>query len=87
MERAAHRQLYSTGSSVESQAWLQMQRELVGSGQIDRAMMNDINDVASRFPGEYNNSIAEMIGSLPSNSAYQDIRKVPSVVHVQMTLW
>ncbi|MGH3379553.1 MAG: Hint domain-containing protein [Mycobacterium sp.] len=71
MAKADHRQIYSTGSSIQSQAWLQMQRELVDSGQIDRAMMNDINDVATRFPGEYNNAIGEMIGSLPSNDAYQ----------------
>jgi|GEM_PF-2978698 len=64
-----------------------MQRELVDSGQIDRAMMNDINDVTSRFPGRYNNAIAEMIGSLPQNAAYQELRTVPSQVHVQMTLW
>lgn len=87
MDRADHRQIYSTGSSPASRAWLQMQRELVDSGQIDRALMNDINDVTSRFPGRYNNAIAEMIGSLPQNAAYQELRTVPSQVHVQMTLW
>lgn len=64
-----------------------MQQELVDSGPIDRAMMNDIHDVTSRFPGRYNNAIAEMIESLATNPGYQQLRTVPSDVSVQMTLW
>lgn len=59
----------------------------MNSGQIDRAMMNDINDVVTRFPGEYYNAIGEMIGSLSQNEAYQALWTVPSQVHVQLTLW
>src|SRR5581483_2370503 len=81
---ADHRMLYSTGSRTESRAWLEMQRGLVQSGRIDEAMMNDINDVLSRFPGKYNNRIADMIGSLGDNQAYQDLRTVPGNVSVQM---
>ncbi|MCX5093835.1 hypothetical protein OOK36_34115 [Streptomyces sp. NBC_00365] len=87
MARADHRQLWSTGSSMQSQAWLGMQRDLVNSGKIDEAMMNDINDVVTRFPGTYNNAIGEMIGSLSQNEAYQSLRTVPSEVSVQLTLW
>ncbi|HZP52128.1 Hint domain-containing protein [Actinocrinis sp.] len=87
MDAADHRMLYSTGSRTESRAWLEMQRGLVQSGRIDEAMMNDINDVLSRFPGKYNNRIADMIGSLGDNQAYQDLRTVPGNVSVQMTLW
>lgn len=87
MEKPDHRQLYSTGSAAESRAWLGMQRELVNSGRIDRALMNDINDVLARFPYKYNNAIGEMIGSLAQNSQYQVLRTVPSQVHVQLTLW
>ena len=64
-----------------------MQTGLVDSGQIDGAMMNDINDVTTRFPGDYNNAIGEMIGSLPGNAGYQALRTVPSEVSVQLTLW
>ncbi|MEV1062937.1 Hint domain-containing protein [Streptomyces sp. NPDC050263] len=69
MDKPDHRQIYSTGqgSRPEPKAWLKMQKELVASGRIDRAMMNDINDITSRFPGKYNNAIGEMIGGLESN--------------------
>lgn len=87
MDTADHRQVWSTGTSMQSQAWLQMQKSLVGSGRIDEAMMNDINDVTSRFPGKYNNAIGEMIGDTEENGAYQGLRTAPSPVYVQLTLW
>ncbi|WP_189155653.1 polymorphic toxin-type HINT domain-containing protein [Lentzea pudingi] len=87
MDIEDHRQLYSTGSTRVSRAWLAMQRDLVSSGRIDKALMNDVNDVLTRFPGKYNNAIGEMIGDLAGNAQYQDLRKVPSQVHVQLTLW
>ncbi|MFC9291781.1 polymorphic toxin-type HINT domain-containing protein, partial [Streptomyces sp. NPDC057052] len=89
MDRADHRQIYSTGqgSRPEPKAWLMMQKELVASGRIDRAMMNDINDIVTRFPGKYNNAIGEMIGKLGGNAQYQAARGVPETVHVQLTLW
>ncbi|WIX78749.1 polymorphic toxin-type HINT domain-containing protein [Amycolatopsis carbonis] len=42
MARADHRQLWSTGSSLQSRAWLSMQKSLVDSGRIDEALMNDV---------------------------------------------
>jgi hypothetical protein len=74
MVRADHRALYSTGSSLASRAWKEMQTELVNSGQIDKAMANDIHDVTSRFPGKYDGAIQEMLDSLPDNAAYQALR-------------
>jgi hypothetical protein len=64
-----------------------MQKDLVNSGRIDEAMMNDINDVVARFPGVCNNVFGEMIGSLSQNEAYQALRTVPSEVSAQLTLW
>ncbi|WP_055527984.1 hint domain-containing protein [Streptomyces graminilatus] len=89
MEKADHRQIYSTGqgSRPEPKEWLRMQKSLVASGRIDRAMMNDINDVISRFPGKYNNAIGEMIGGLADNAQYQALRGISEQVHVQLTLW
>ncbi|MFD8721993.1 polymorphic toxin-type HINT domain-containing protein [Streptomyces sp. NPDC059629] len=89
MEKADHRQVYSTGQGnrPEPKEWLNMQKSLVASGRIDRAMMNDINDVVSRFPGKYNNAIGEMIGGLAENEQYQALRGVPEMVHVQLALW
>ncbi|WP_206745145.1 hypothetical protein, partial [Pseudofrankia asymbiotica] len=77
---------YSTGSSLPSQSWLMMQKELVGSGRIDQAMMNEIGDVVSRFPGVYNNAIGEMIEGLAGNGAYQELRQIPGQVYVQLAL-
>jgi RHS repeat-associated protein len=82
-----HAQVSSTGSSASARRWLSNQRELVDSGRIDEAMMNDIDDVVSRFPGKYNNAIAEMIDELPGNAAYQKARTVPRMVYIQPTLW
>ncbi|MFF3753715.1 polymorphic toxin-type HINT domain-containing protein [Streptomyces sp. NPDC002018] len=89
MDKVDHRQVWSTGqgSRAEPKAWLMMQRELVGSGRIDEAMQNDINDVTTRFPGKYNNAIGDMIGALSGNTQYQALRTVPQQVHVQLTLW
>jgi hypothetical protein len=87
MAKADHRELMSTGSTMESQAWLEMQRGLVDSGKIDVAMMNDVNDIVTRFPGKYNNAIGEMIASLPGNDAYQAVRTSPAQLFVQLTLW
>ncbi|NEA38809.1 hypothetical protein G3I76_27900 [Streptomyces sp. SID11233] len=64
-----------------------MQTDLVNSGRIDAAMMNDINDVLTRFPGKYNNAIGDMIGGLNGNAQYQALRGVSQQVHVQLTLW
>ncbi|MFG1805844.1 polymorphic toxin-type HINT domain-containing protein [Streptomyces sp. NPDC049040] len=89
MEKADHRQVWSTGqgSRAEPKAWRMMQTDLVNSGRIDAAMMNDINDVLTRFPGKYNNAIGDMIGGLSGNAQYQALRGVPQQVHVQLTLW
>ncbi|MDQ1008818.1 hypothetical protein QFZ82_003303 [Streptomyces sp. V4I23] len=89
MDKADHRQVWSTGQGnrPEPKAWKMMQTDLVRSGRIDDAMMNDINDVITRFPGKYNNAIGDMIGALAGNAQYQALRGVPRQVHVQLTLW
>ncbi|MGW0394258.1 hypothetical protein ACWDYJ_25900 [Streptomyces sp. NPDC003042] len=89
MDKVDHRQVWSTGqgSRPEPKAWLGMQKDLVNSDRIDRAMQNDINDIVTRFPGKYNNAIGDMIGALPGNGQYQALRGIPEQVHVQLTLW
>ncbi len=54
-----HRALYSTGSSLESQAWRQWQRELIANGKVAEAMQMDYDDIERRFPGRYTAEIAE----------------------------
>jgi hypothetical protein len=87
MRTEDHREVNSTGRSRAARQWLADQRGLVQSGRIDEAMQNDIDDVVSRFPGEYDNAIGEMIGDLPNNAQYQAARGVKGSVHVQLTLW
>ncbi|MEV8389269.1 polymorphic toxin-type HINT domain-containing protein [Streptomyces sp. NPDC056650] len=89
MDKVDHRQVWSTGqgSRPEPKAWLMMQKGLVNTGRIDRAMQNDIDDVISRFPGKYNNAIGDMIGDLSGNAQYQALRGIPEQVHVQLSLW
>ncbi|MEE6262424.1 LamG-like jellyroll fold domain-containing protein [Plantactinospora sonchi] len=82
-----HQALWSTGRHETGIAFLQMQRNLVNNGEIDKAFMNEVHDITSRFPGVYNNRIADLIGTLPSHPEYQALRRRPSSVHVQMTLW
>ncbi|WP_081748827.1 polymorphic toxin-type HINT domain-containing protein [Nocardiopsis sp. CNT312] len=87
MLKPDHAIVNSTGSSAAARSWLRQQRGLVSAGRIDEALINDINDVISKFPGKYNNAIGEMIGGLSSNAQYQALRGIPSSVHVQLTIW
>ncbi|WP_394614549.1 LamG-like jellyroll fold domain-containing protein [Lentzea sp. JNUCC 0626] len=69
MEVADHRQLYSTGSYLESQAWRMWQKEKIDAGDLHGAMMMDIQDIRSRFGSKYDVAIAEMWASMSSNQA------------------
>ncbi|GGW55896.1 hypothetical protein GCM10010503_36260 [Streptomyces lucensis JCM 4490] len=71
MERDDHEKLYSTGYSLESQAWQQYQRELINQGRITDAMRMDIDDIKRRFPGKYDQHIEEMVNSLKHNKPLQ----------------
>ncbi|MFE1952530.1 DUF6531 domain-containing protein [Streptomyces sp. NPDC059524] len=75
MERDHHEKLYSTGYSLESQAWQQYQRELINSGRITEAMRMDIDDIKRRFPGTYDQHIKDMVDSLKDNKPLQDMLK------------
>lgn len=86
MLEADHTQLWSTDNFTESQAWAEMQRSLVKAGRIDEAFMNELNDVASRFPGRYDDQIGEAIDSLASNAQFQALRGVPTQVFHQPML-
>ncbi|WP_326829565.1 polymorphic toxin-type HINT domain-containing protein [Streptosporangium sp. NBC_01810] len=57
MDKPDHRALYSTGSSRESQAWLQWQKELIGAGKHSDAMEMEYRDIQQRFPGKYDSEI------------------------------
>jgi hypothetical protein len=87
MDVADHAELYTTGSSLEAQAWRMMQKDLISQGRIDEALQMDINDVTSRFPGKYDNAIGELLDSLPSNPQYQALRTRPSTPFFQMALF
>ncbi|MFF1398587.1 RHS repeat-associated core domain-containing protein [Streptomyces sp. NPDC058287] len=73
MERDHHEKLYSTGYSLESQAWQQYQRELINSGRITDAMRMDIDDIKRRFPGTYDQHIKDMVNGLKDNKPLQDM--------------
>ncbi|WP_442816787.1 RHS repeat domain-containing protein [Streptomyces sp. NBC_01445] len=73
MQRDHHEQLYSTGYSLQSQAWQQYQRELINSGRITDAMRMDIDDIKRRFPGTYDQHIKDMVASLDDNKPLQDM--------------
>ncbi|MFB6855959.1 DUF6531 domain-containing protein [Streptomyces sp. NPDC056341] len=75
MQRDHHDQLYSTGYSLQSQAWQQYQRELINSGRITEAMRMDIDDIKRRFPGTYDQHIKDMVASLDDNKPLQDMLK------------
>jgi RHS repeat-associated protein len=75
MEQADHEQLYSTGYSLQSQAWQQYQRELINQGRITEAMRMDIDDIKRRFPGKYDQHIEDMVASLKDNKPLQEMLK------------
>ncbi|MBS2552522.1 hypothetical protein KGQ19_37275 [Catenulispora sp. NL8] len=72
MELDDHYALYSTRSSLPSQAWRQWQKELLGQGKITEVMQMDIDDIRNRFGTKYDGAIQEMIGSLKHNQGFQD---------------
>ncbi|MFD3475889.1 hypothetical protein [Streptomyces sp. NPDC058695] len=67
MQRDHHEQLYSTGYSLQSQAWQQYQRELINSRRITDAMRMGVDDIKRRFPGTYDQHIKDMVASLDAN--------------------
>ncbi|MER6994455.1 RHS repeat-associated core domain-containing protein [Streptomyces sp. NPDC000410] len=71
MEYDDHRDVYSTGSELQAQAWQMWQRELVSQGRITEAMRMDIDDIKRRFPGKYDQHIEEMVKSLKDNKNLQ----------------
>ncbi|WP_327678448.1 DUF6531 domain-containing protein [Streptomyces sp. NBC_00467] len=71
MERDDHLDLYSTGYSVQTQAWHLRQRELISQGHLTEAMRMDIVDIKSKFPGKYDQHIEEMVASLKYNKPLQ----------------
>ena len=71
MERDDHLDLYSTGYSVQTQAWHLRQRELISQGRLTEAMRMDIVDIKSKFPGKYDQHIEEMVASLKHNKPLQ----------------
>ncbi|MCZ1000447.1 polymorphic toxin-type HINT domain-containing protein [Streptomyces mirabilis] len=87
MDEADHVATSSWGRGDGPEAWRATQADLISQGRADEAMQMDIDDVVSRFPGKYNNAIGQMIDDLPNNARYQAIRRVPSMLHVQLTLF
>ncbi|MEV5381716.1 RHS repeat-associated core domain-containing protein [Streptomyces sp. NPDC052721] len=73
MEYDDHRDLYSTGSDLQAQAWRTWQRELVNQGRITEAMRMDIDDIKRRFPGKYDQHIEDMVNSLKDNKPFQEM--------------
>ncbi|NKY13332.1 RHS repeat protein [Streptomyces somaliensis DSM 40738] len=71
MDLDDHQKLYSSGSSLEAQAWQQWQRELINQGKLTEAMRMDIDDIKTRFPGKYDDHIKEMVESLKDNKNFQ----------------
>lgn len=71
MDLDDHQKLYSTGYSLESQAWQQWQRELINQGRLTEAMRMDIDDIKARFPGKYDDHIKDMVESLKENKNFQ----------------
>ncbi|GGZ37625.1 hypothetical protein GCM10010387_34760 [Streptomyces inusitatus] len=69
MDYADHRAVYSTGSSLESQAWRMRQKELIDGGDFRGAMQMDVDDIRSRFGNKYDEAITEMWMSLSQNKA------------------
>ncbi|WP_254712250.1 polymorphic toxin-type HINT domain-containing protein [Streptomyces sp. TRM64462] len=69
MDYADHRAVYSTGSSLASQAWRMRQRELIDAGDFRGAIQMDVDDIRARFGSKYDEAITEMWMSLSSNKA------------------
>ncbi|MFE3267107.1 polymorphic toxin-type HINT domain-containing protein [Streptomyces sp. NPDC059215] len=69
MDYADHRAVYSTGSSLASQAWRMRQKELIDAGDFRGAMQMDVDDIRDRFGDKYDEAITEMWMSLSRNKA------------------
>lgn len=69
MDYADHRAVYSTGSSLASQAWRTRQKQLIDAGDFRGAIQMDVDDIRARFGSKYDGAIAEMWMSLSSNKA------------------
>ncbi|URM91996.1 hypothetical protein LUW75_20790 [Streptomyces sp. MRC013] len=71
MDLGDHQKPYSSGSSLEAQAWPQWQRELINQGKLTEAMRMDIDDIRTRSPGKYDDHIKEVVESLKDNKNFQ----------------
>ena len=65
MERADHKLTASYGRTGAAKAHQQRQKKLISEGRFDDAIQMDIDDVASKFPGKYDEAILQMIDTLP----------------------
>ncbi|MBN0045158.1 hypothetical protein JS756_13755 [Streptomyces actuosus] len=46
---------------------------MINQGRITEAMRRDIDDIKTRFPGQYDQHIKEMVASLKHNTLLQDM--------------
>jgi RHS repeat-associated protein len=71
MDAEDHRDLTSTGSSHESEAWRAKQRALIDAGRWDQAMKMDIDEIRELYGDKYDKHIKDMVGSLENNRKFQ----------------
>ncbi|MEU0255567.1 DUF6531 domain-containing protein [Streptomyces sp. NPDC006184] len=71
MDAADHRELTSTGSSRESDAWRAKQRQFIDAGRWDEAMKMDIDEIRELYGDKYDTHIKDMVDSLKNNRKFQ----------------
>ena len=64
MERADHQLTASYGGGSASREYRAIQQQLIAQGRLDDAIMMDIDDVMTKFPGKYDDAILQMIDRL-----------------------
>jgi filamentous hemagglutinin len=64
MEVADHRLTASWGSSNVAKAHRAAQKEAIGAGRYDDAVMMDVLDIQDKFGSKYDDAILQMLDSL-----------------------
>jgi hypothetical protein len=60
MDKEDHKETASYGNSKEAQEYRQKQKELIEQGKFRESVEMDIEDIKEKFPGKYDDAIAEM---------------------------
>lgn len=60
MDKGDHRETASCGNSKEAREYRAKQKELIESGDFDKALQMDIDDIQSKFGDKYDDAISEM---------------------------